>query len=90
MDWRNRSPEEKVKLLKQQMADIQRAKDLLGHFEQLTQKWLDNLKSKKSLHHGRRNARGQRVDRTHNIRERSIEKGQPAQEKMSMVRATVT
>ena len=46
MDWRNRSPEEKVKLLKRQKADIQRAKDLLNHFEKLTQKWLENLKNK--------------------------------------------
>lgn len=40
MSWEKMTPEEKVKWLAAQKADIQRAKALLDQFDKVTTKWL--------------------------------------------------
>jgi hypothetical protein len=45
MDWKNLTPDEKARLLSQQLEDIGRARVVLERFEQLTQKWLKRVQT---------------------------------------------
>jgi hypothetical protein len=45
MDWKNLTPDEKARLLSQQLEDIGRARVVLERFEQLTQKWLKRVQA---------------------------------------------
>jgi myo-inositol catabolism protein IolC len=44
-NWKNSTPEEKAKWLRQQMEDIRRTKALIVRFERLTQKWLKRVQA---------------------------------------------
>jgi len=45
MDWKNLTPDEKARLLSQQLEDIGRARVVLERFVQLTQKWLKRVQA---------------------------------------------
>ena len=43
MNWNKRTPAEKAKWLREQLAEIRRARELLDRFERVTQKWLKRI-----------------------------------------------
>ena len=45
MNWQKRSPEEKLKWLNEQMAEIRRAQSLLERWERVTQKWARRIEA---------------------------------------------